>query len=306
MLPLHVEGLAVNEAKRLEVAVRSRTESRSGLRVQDGTSTTALVDSANDLGITCDLRAPACAAELGRVADADHVLAGTAARVVEGLAVDLVLVDTKTGTARRHRSALLSGDEMTALSTLVSLLFDDSAGHGFAVTASDGARVVVDGTVRGEGASVVVADLAAGSHLLVVEKQGFVSHRAVVDADAVVAPVVLVPLPETQLGIAELGGPIAVAGGGVALVVAGGIAAFVGADPGLRYLDTQSRLAGLSFADADYAEEAAALHDENAAAADAWNAGGRYLFWGGTAAVVVGVAASVAGTLWGVDVALGE
>src|SRR5687768_1280908 len=75
VLPFYVEGLQVNDARRLKDGVRAKIAA-AGFVLQDEETTNTLVDSSRSLGLDCDIRLAACASTFGRIADVDVVVAG--------------------------------------------------------------------------------------------------------------------------------------------------------------------------------------------------------------------------------------
>src|SRR4051812_35391233 len=129
LLPLEVEGLAVNEVRRIDGVVRGRAVARAELEVLPEETTDALVDSSQTLGLVCHLPDTACAAQIGKIADVDIVIAGSAHRIAEGVSVGLALVDVKSGAAQKRVLGLVPTDpdaQVAAMQTLLHGLFGEA------------------------------------------------------------------------------------------------------------------------------------------------------------------------------------
>lgn len=147
----------------------------------------------------------ACYVQIAKTVKAEHLVAGSVAKVGDKLALNLVLIDAIEGKAikRTNRetpsaTALLDEARGGAIVLLQPIL---KARRGYlkvAVNVPD-AGLVVDDELRSEGAGQVIA-LAAGPHLLKVKRDGFYTA----EADVFVRPgrvseevVKLIPAKET-------------------------------------------------------------------------------------------------------------
>ncbi len=125
----------------------------------------------------------ACYVQIAKTVKADHLLAGSVARVGDKLTLNLVLIDAAQGKAlkRTNResngaSTLLDDSRSAAIVLLQPIL---NARRGYlkvAVNVPD-ASIVVDDEQRHEGVGQVIA-LAAGPHVLKVKRDGFYATSA--------------------------------------------------------------------------------------------------------------------------------
>lgn len=147
----------------------------------------------------------ACYVQIAQTVRAEHLIAGSVAKVGANLVLNLVLIDAAEGKAlkRTHREAktateLLQYAKEAAIILLQPVL---SARQGYLKVAANvpDASLVIDDELRSEGVGQVVR-LAAGPHLLKVKREGFYSASA----DVFVRPgrvgveeVKLIPAKET-------------------------------------------------------------------------------------------------------------
>lgn len=120
----------------------------------------------------------ACYVQIAQAVRADHLLAGSVARVGESLVLNLVLIDAREGTALKRTtretsdpSTLMAEASQASIVVLQPVL---SERRGFLKVAAniEDVQVVVDDERRIEGLGHVIP-LAAGPHVLKVVKDGF-------------------------------------------------------------------------------------------------------------------------------------
>ncbi|MCK6546126.1 PEGA domain-containing protein [Myxococcota bacterium] len=205
-----------------------------------------------------------CYVQIAQVVKADHLLAGSVAKVGEKLVLNLVLIDAREGKALKrsnretaNASELMSEARAAGIVVLQPVLSDR---RGFLKIASNvpGAQVIIDDERRSEGVGQVIP-LAAGPHVLRVSGDGFYATTA----DVFVRPgrvteetVKLIPAKETIDGY-ESKAKLMRYGGLAAGVVAVGAAV----------------LSGVFYAQASDDKE---LVDRYASALDAERASGRF------------------------------
>lgn len=150
----------------------------------------------------------ACYVQVAKVVRADHLIAGSVAKVGDKLSLNLVLIDPAEGKAlKRTEKIAQSASELLSAAAQASVVLLQpvlSARRGYLKVAAnvEGAGVVVDDERRTEGVGQVIP-LAAGPHVLKVTKDGFYSAVA----DVFVSPsrvseetVKLIPAKETIEG----------------------------------------------------------------------------------------------------------
>lgn len=236
----------------------------------------------------------ACYVQVGQAVKADHLVGGSVAKVGEKLVLNLVLMDTKEGTALKRTgrdtpsaSALMSAARSAMTVVLQPLL---ESRQGFLRVASNvpDAGLVVDDERRIEGVGQVIA-LAAGPHVLRVARDGFYATSA----DVFVRPgrvsvetVNLIPAKET-IEDYESSASLMRWGAYTGAVVAVGAAVTSGlfyarATDNKNVVDTYTQALGTDRATMPYADVVSARNDFNTNQAV-------YLSMLGTAVVSAGV-----------------
>lgn len=234
------------ELDAVESAVRAAL---SGLAVvQPHDDTTALMEDARAMGLTCDLHASDCAARFGALAGTVEVLLVDVAGVGDRLHVGMTRVDVNIGgsvssfvACKRDDSGLAPVIEQT-----VKRLYQPAGALGRArlTGVPPSATVLVDGSVRGTSPLPWPVDgLSPGEHEAVISQVGVPTKRitfTVAPGEARAVPVPggaggAVPTPTTssigQPAAPTSEGPLpAASGSGLPpLVVAGGVTAGAGA-----------------------------------------------------------------------------
>jgi hypothetical protein len=275
VLPFRVDRLQVNTVQRLDLLLRARVEKRSRMTVQDVQTTTSLVEAGQSLGLTCELVTTECAAEFGRIADADLVLLGLAAGYDGDVGVDLRLVDVASGVEVSRVAALLSADfdaQAERLTHLVETSFapaEHPLRTGLArVDASGvlpaGAAVAIDGAPRGAAPfESALAGLVPGDHIAEVTLDGYEpqSVRFTLEPNATFElGVALVPGsgPRAKTPL-ERALPWSVAAGGGVLLISGLATAAVGAMPWIGWTGTRAEHASLNRESDSFDDDAAVL-----------------------------------------------
>lgn len=147
----------------------------------------------------------ACYVQIAQTVRAEHLVAGSVAKVGDKLVLNLVLIDAAEGKAlkRTNRETKTATDLLREARDAVIVLLQPvlSARQGYLKVAANvpDAQLVVDDELRSEGVGQVVR-LAAGPHLLKVKREGFYTATA----DVFVRPgrvgvedVKLIPAKET-------------------------------------------------------------------------------------------------------------
>lgn len=176
-----------------------------------------------------------CYVQIAQVVKADHLLAGSVAKVGEKLVLNLVLIDAREGKALKrsnrettNASELMSEARQAGIIVLQPVLSDR---RGFLKIAANvtNAQVIIDDERRSEGVGQVIP-LAAGPHVLRVSRDGFYATSA----DVFVRPgrvteetIKLIPAKETIDGY-ETKAKLMRYGGYAAGVVAVGAAVLSG------------------------------------------------------------------------------
>jgi hypothetical protein len=318
VLPLKATGLQLNEAQRLDLALRTRFELSGRFTVQDAASTTKLLEAAQGLGLDCDVNALACARDIGQIADVDMVILGAAVVIDEGteearVGLDLRLVDVRQGTEIRRVSGLIPRaptDMLPGANQEIAHLLDDTAPLAKAVlkVAPDGARILLNGIDRGVSPLAAPLDgLAPGSHHLRIEREGHLPHVTrftLAPLEAADIDVVLVANPvevvEREISIVEQAIPWSVAGGGAVTALAGLAMLGAGLIPLVQHEQAKDRLDDVAQDNAGYAEHVESVYAEQSAHAQSWNTWGRLLTGVGGTAMVVGALVAGAGVAWGI------
>jgi TolB-like protein len=125
----------------------------------------------------------ACYVQIAQVVKADHLLAGTVAKVGDKISLNLVLMDATKGEAlKRTERETPSATELMAEANRAAIVVLQpvlSERRGFLKVASNVPEVdvSVDDERRIEGAGQIIA-LAAGPHVLKVSKDGFYASAA--------------------------------------------------------------------------------------------------------------------------------
>ena len=147
----------------------------------------------------------ACYAQIAQVVKADHLVAGSVAKVGEQLVLNLVLIDAKQGSAaartnRQTPDATTLMKEVTgAAIALLQPLLGQRQGYLRVATNVPDADLLIDDELRASGPGRVVA-LAAGPHVVRVKRDGFYSASTSVmvrPEHVTVARVTLIPAKET-------------------------------------------------------------------------------------------------------------
>jgi hypothetical protein len=316
VLPLRSEGLQLNVAQRLDGLIRARGAAVGGYRVQTAEETTALLEAAQALGVTCDLGSPECGAQIGTVAAVDRVVVGRAATVAPfgdlagGVGLELTLVDANTRAVVRRAIALLPDEpaaQSAAFAGVARVLFAaDGAAPWLVVNGgAPGARVVVDGIDVGAlPLPRPIAGVVAGPHVVRVAAPGFLPWADTVTTagvDPSTVDVALVVDPASLRAVvspAQIAVAWTAAGVGAAVAVAGAVATGVGAQPWFAFDAAVSELDALKPDDDDFVGRARDLHDKAAAAEGEWAAWGSPVTAVGVGGVGVGVVAAVGGAVW--------
>lgn len=162
-------------------------------------------DKRRDLFGQC--KADTCYQSLGRVLEASHLVTGTLAKTGASFTLNLILIDTKTGSALRRTTRQATGvpellkSAERGLAILLQPLL--SKHQGFLRLAGNAdvheAAVAIDGVRRPERIGKLVT-LAAGPHVLRVTREGFYP----LEIDVMIRPtritehrLELIPAPDT-------------------------------------------------------------------------------------------------------------
>jgi hypothetical protein len=189
LAPIVVEGLTLDGAVRIERALRRSFETRPGA-VAD-TVARPLYEAARSHGLTCDVAATDCLAQIGVVQGVDVIVL---ARVGAG-SLELVAVDVASARAVRRakgqlRAAVLDADLDAVLDALAT---PTAASTSLAITAPSGATVFVDGAPRGLAPLAPVTGLEPGRHAVRVVLDGDVATQEVTVALGETTSVTLLP-----------------------------------------------------------------------------------------------------------------
>ena len=120
----------------------------------------------------------ACYQQIAKLVKAEHLVAGSVAKVGDELTLNLVLIDAELGSAakRVNRKSKDAADMMRASDGAAIALLQPLLGRrrGFLRVASNvpDAELVVDDELRAEGVEQVVA-LSAGPHVVKIKRDGF-------------------------------------------------------------------------------------------------------------------------------------
>lgn len=306
VLPLRAEAVQQNEADRLAATLRLRAQVR-GFVVEPSDRTVQMLESAQSLGLTCDLRTPACAAEIGAVADVDVVVVGSAVGDDNGrIGLTLARVNTRTRAVERTVRALVPQNVDAlgpAVDVVAAAFFDDAAALASvdATVAPAGAVVVVDGAA----VQLPVQDLVPGEHSLRVTLPGHLPFqtRFVAVAGETVRHTVSLVVDENAVKVVSdpmvtvVPWVVAAVGGAVALTGAGAVA--VGLGPAVSFNEEQAKIAEANRApsEAGYPVEVAGRFRASEERRAEWNSWGQPLTSVGVAMAVLGVAAAAGGTI---------
>jgi hypothetical protein len=317
VLPLKATGLQLNEAQRLDLALRMRFEGSGRFTVQDAASTTKLLEAAQTLGLDCDVNALTCARDIGQIADVDIVVLGAAVVIDEGtelarVGLDLRLIDVRQGSEIRRVSGIIPRaptDMLPGANQQLASLIDESAPLARAVlsVAPDGARIFLNGIDRGTSPLAgPLEGLAPGAHHLRIECEGYLPHVTrftLAPLEAADVDVVLVANPvdvvERKISVVEQAIPWAVAGGGAVTVLTGLALVGGGLVPLFQYQAAEDKLGLVAPDNEGYAAHVADVYAEQSAHAEAWNTWGSLLVGVGGTAMVVGGLVAGAGVVWG-------
>ena len=124
-----------------------------------------------------------CYLQIARLVRAKHIVGGSIAQVGKKVVLNMVLIDAARGRAlgRINREAQSAAALMAAVRPAAIILLQpllvERQGYLKVALNTDGADLVVDDRQRAEGAGQVMA-LAAGPHILRVDKDGFYSTTA--------------------------------------------------------------------------------------------------------------------------------
>lgn len=239
----------------------------------------------------------ACYVQIAQAVKADHLLAGSVAKVGDKLVLNLVLIDASQGKAlkRATRETTSASELMTEAGKASTIVLQPvlTARRGFLKVAANvaDAAVTIDDERRAEGVGQVIA-LSAGPHVLKISKDGFYATSA----DVFVRPsrvteevVKLIPAKETvesyerNANLMRYGG---YAAGAVA--VAGAVAAgffYSKASDDKQFVDRYA-----SALDAQRASGAVGSYAEAQSAQDSFNTNQSLYLVGLGSAVVAGAA----------------
>lgn len=332
VLPLIVDGLALNDSVRLNEELRARALATGRYELQDQAVTDAAVASSQSLGLDCQADNIQCAISLAALNSVPWALTGRAVLLPaaapgegEGASADgvkildaqiglrLQLVDVGAGAVVREVMGLAPADparQPGPVNDLLGLLFAETApslGLARFDIKPDGAEVHVDGVRVGtsplEGP---LGALAPGAHLVDVDKEGYLPRRVRFLAAGGEEQTVLVFLevdPSTlkERGVAwwEIAIPGSLAAAGLATSVAGlGFAGTGGLFAAMTYSGI-FQLGGLDRGSPDYASQAQSTYQSLDVWRQAYNSWGQVLFGGGAVALAVGVPVLLAGAGWG-------
>lgn len=321
LLPLRADGIAVNEARRLEAAVRAAAAQRAELMVQAESLTTDFIDSSQSLGVKCDVDTPACVAELGRIMDAELVMSGRATRLPSSggddggtggdIGVTLELVDVATATRTRVVRGLVTADvdtqgaAMTALAALVFDANDGTLGGARIVVPEEGAAIALDGEALGASPLAAPVDgLAAGRHIVVVTKKGFIPITRTIELKPGERVALHLPLtrdPDAIVVQTEKMSPViplSIGVGGALVAVGGVVALVIGAGPALAIDENERALAAADQNAVDFPTTAAELRSDSEARLVEWNEWGQATVVTGATLATVGLVAAVVGFTW--------
>ena len=316
--PVAGDGLTADEIGRVEKAVRKAAEAVWPPVVNEAITVKRLESSP----IACDSAAPECLVQIAVVLDADRVIAARASR--KRLELRVVDVATAKVSARVVAALDVAKPEESITAAVAALTKPDAAHTHLVVKTSAGADVAVDGQSAGKGPTVELTKLAPGGHDVRV-RLGAKENTAHVDValgeatqvdlepklaaltpegpPTHVAPLSTSSPPPPPAPPAPSLAPFVAAGGGVAVAVAGGVLAFVGAVPYLALsssareldaLDQKARAGDVDVTDikAQRAKYDQGVHD--------WNAWGEGVAFAGTALLAAGAGAAITGVALGI------
>lgn len=186
LLPLH--GVAVPEAERtaLERELRAALAARD-LRVEAPTRTAEALEDVRALGLACDFGAVECLVRVGAIGLTNLVLSGTVSSVAGGYELELQLVDVVALQERARQRAPVPGEgqpRARGIDGALTAVLRPEAWRGALQVDVPGrmaASVLVDGTPQGLTPLRGSLALTPGRHELVVELDGFRSHRESVE-----------------------------------------------------------------------------------------------------------------------------
>lgn len=316
VLPLRAEGLQLNEANRVNAALRTAA-TKGRYTVQDEALTTSLVEASQGLGIDCDVNAIACAVELGKITDVEYVVitraikhpaaAATSTTAVIGL--HAILVDVRA--AKEVRSivgdaVLGEGGAQVRVEAAADALFSSSTLSSLTVAVTPvGGAVIVDGLRFGQ-TPASIPGLLGGEHIVVVEQQGFLplSQRVNAVGDPLIVTGALVVDPAAQREVNSPVVPFVVAGVGGVVGIVGGVLMVIGVQPWFTLQDTNQQITDAETTDGGanneaFAKRVATLNRQSDQAATEWNNVGKVEMAVGAAVAGVGVLAIVGGVVWG-------
>lgn len=124
-----------------------------------------------------------CYIQVAKVIKADHLIAGSVAKVGDRLSLNLVLIDTTEGRALKRTSRETTGasellsEARAATVVLLQPLLSGRRGYLRVAVNVPNATVIIDDERRSEGAGQVIP-LAAGPHVLRVIQDGFYGASA--------------------------------------------------------------------------------------------------------------------------------
>jgi hypothetical protein len=311
-VPLRVDGMQKNDLDRLNASLRTQVETTSGELMLPETETAGLLESAQAMGLGCDVNETPCAVKLGKILAMPSVVLGRASGEGARVGVELRLIDVEGGAVKRRVRGLIQADPDTGdypTGPLVTELFAlASASKQIVVSlAPEDADLVVDGIpTAGAGKLRTIDGLAPGPHVLLVTAEGFLPAKQDLDVgdDLLTVEIALSPVPdivvEREISGFERALPWTVAGTGGALLVGGTVAAVVGAVPWFNHGGEVSDLNELDSESSDFnglARQSNGQLDEHATA---WQDYGATTVVTGLVAASIGAVALTGGTLWGV------
>jgi hypothetical protein len=180
VLPLRALGAPVESARALDKTLRNEVEAVPEARLVDRTAVEAALQQEADC-----LARIACAAAAAARAGAQQLIVGTVSRLGDAFALDLKLVDARTGQELRRATHPMSGKEDALIEVLrgiaVELLAPARYTGRLAVLLAgettgeaQGAELFVDGQRRGTlPLAEPIGGLSPGLHTLRVAKQDF-------------------------------------------------------------------------------------------------------------------------------------
>ena len=183
LMPLKSVGTAAGFAEGLTESLATSADNTGVFDVVSPRQVSSLLAYEKRKELTGSCNDEACYVQIARLVRADHLVGGSVAQVGDRIVMNVALIDAREGKAlgritRETKSAAeLMSQIKSATIILLQPLLQAREGYLKVTVNVDGAGLVIDETRRSEAAGQLVA-LAAGPHVVRIDKDGFYSTSA--------------------------------------------------------------------------------------------------------------------------------